>query len=137
MAMSNRQAVENNRIPTSERLDLVAPRNGTLSLNVTIQNQDVDGNSVPFDLTGYGFSWSIKTSYQSARVAMMGEASNVDPENGTLTLSVDMSQAKGLGIDVIDCVHDFVIGPTGSTNPRRIFSGLLELSKGVGTGLIV
>lgn len=136
MATSNRTAVENNKIPDAERLDLVVPRNGSLKFNVYIEDEDEEGNSTgPTDLSGWAFDWTIKTSYEASHVALKGDVTVVGPRtDGALELAIDMSKARALGVSIIDCVHDFVAGPSGGGAPRRIFAGLLELSKGVGTG---
>jgi len=136
MATSNRTAVENNKIPEDERLDLVVPRNGSLEFVAYLEDEDEDGNVIgPTDFTGYLFDWSVKTSYQAAKVALRGDVVVVgDPVDGAIKCSIDVSKAAALGVDVIDCVHDLRMRFSGGGKPRRLFAGLLELSKGVGEG---
>lgn len=133
MATSNRTAVENNKIPDGKRLDIVASRNGTTRFGIVMFEQDADGNETQRDFTGWSFMWVIKSSYESANIATTGQVT-VTPE-GALSCKLDMTKARGLGISMEDAVHDCVGAPSGGIGePELIWSGLLGLSKGVGSG---
>ncbi len=131
MGRSNRQDVETNRIPTEERLDLIVPRNGSRRLYVTLTEQDDEGVETPINLTGQTIVGAVKTSYQAANVAFSPSVENRDDTEGYFEVVYSAANAKGLGIDVLDCVHDLMRAPSGGGEPVRIFSGLMELSKGV------
>lgn len=133
MAQSNKAAVEANNIPTEERLDLTIPRNGSLELDVTLTDEDEDGEQTPQVIAGCNLIATCKTSYQSPTIAMSGTVSNRDDATASFKLTFNASTARGLGIDVADLVHDFIVAPTGGDAPRRIWSGLMTLSKGVGS----
>lgn len=132
MGQSNRSAVEANQIPEDERVDLVVPRNGSLVIDVTLADEDEDGNETPMAIAGCNLLATCKTSYQTSHVAMLGTISARDDVAASFKITYDASTAKGLGIDVVDLVHDFVVAPTGGGAPTRIWSGLMPLSKGVG-----
>lgn len=131
MARSNRQDVEANKIDPDERLDFVIPRNGSRTLRVTLSEMDDEGVETPRNLTGATISGAVKTSYQAASVAFAPTVQNRDDVNGYFELVYSAADAKHLGVDVIDCVHDLMLAPSGGGEPERIFSGLIELSKGV------
>ncbi len=131
MARSNRQDVEANKIPDDERLDLVVPRNGSLRIRIRLTELDDEGVETPIDLSGQTISVGVKTSYQAANLAFSPAVENRDDTDGYFEVLYDATEARGLGIDVLDCVHDCVRGPSGGAEPTRVYSGLLELSKGV------
>ena len=131
MAQSNRQAVENNQIDPDERLDLTVPRNGSLTLEVYLTETDDDGVETPIDLTGQDIFGGVKTSYEAAQLAFAPDISDRDDENGYFKATYSAATARGLGIGVVDCVHDMMRAPSGGGDPTRIWAGLLELSKGV------
>lgn len=131
MAQSNKAAVDANNIDPDERLDLTIARNGSLTLNVALSEIDEDDVETPVDLTGCTIVARAKLSYQAKGVAMLAAISARDDANGVFVMTYDATEAKGLGIDVLDLVHDIVVAPTGgSGSPRRYFAGLLTLSKG-------
>jgi len=134
MAQSNRSAVDANNIPADERLDLVVPRNGSLVLNVAITEEDDAGNIEPADIAGKLIIASAMLSYQAKRASLTGIITNRDDANAAFTVTYDATAARGLGVDVIDLVHDLVVAPTGGSEPpKRYWAGLMTLSKGVGT----
>ncbi len=131
MARSNRQDVENNKIEPEERLDLVIPRNGSRTIRVKIQAQDEDGNVTPVNLTGQTITAAAKTSYQAKDFAISATISDRADADGEFSVTWNAAEAMGLGIDVLDLVHDCKRVPSGGAQPIRVFAGLLELSKGV------
>jgi len=131
MARSNRQDVEANKIDPDERLDFVIPRNGSRRLYVRLTELDDEGNETPRNLTGATIRAGAKTSYQAASLAIEATVENRDDADGSFELLYTAAGAAGLGIDVLDLVHDAVLAPSGGGQPERIFAGLLELSKGV------
>lgn len=132
MAQSNRSAVEANNIPTDERLDLAIPRNGSLELQVTLTDEDDDGVQTPANIIGCEIIASCATSYQAKATCLTASVSNRDDDNAAFTLTFDATAARGLGVDVLDLVHDLVVAPTGGGRPKRYWAGLMVLSKGVG-----
>jgi|SRR6185369_1985218 len=131
MGRSNRQDVEANKIDPEERLDFTIPRNGSRRLYVTLEETDDEGNVTARDLTGATIAGKVKTSYQSAASAFEPTIENRDDVAGSFEVVYSAASAKSLGVDVLDCVHDLMLTPSGGGEPERIFSGLLELSKGV------
>ncbi len=132
MAQSNRAAVEANKIDPDERLDFIVPRNGSRVLTISLAEVDEDGNEAPTDLTGQTIFGGVKTSYEAPHMAFAPVISDRDDLAGTFKVAYPADKAKGLGIDVIDCVHDLMRAPSGGGDPIRIYAGLMELSKGVG-----
>lgn len=132
MGQSNRSAVDANNIPADERLDIVIPRNGSIELNVSITEEDEDGNTVPAQIAGCNIIASAMTSYQAKRACLTATVLNRDDVTASFTLVFDATEARGLGVDVIDLVHDLVVAPTGGGQPKRYWAGLMTLSKGVG-----
>lgn len=131
MARSNRQDVEANKIDPEERLDFVMPRNGSRRLYVTLTELDDEGVETPRNLSGATITGAVKTSYQAAGIAFAPSVENRNDAEGYFELLYGASNAKGLGIDVVDCVHDVMLAPSGGGDPERVFAGLLEFSKGV------
>jgi hypothetical protein len=132
MAQSNRAAVEANKIPPEERFDFTVPRNGSRFFDVVLSEVDEDGVETPIDLTGQNIYGGVKTSYEAAHMAFLPVVTNRDDLNGAFRVTYPADRAKGLGIDVLDCVHDLMRAPSGGGDPIRIYAGLMELSKGVG-----
>ncbi len=130
MGQSNRSAVDANKIDPEERLDLVVPRNGSLTLDVYLTNEDEDGVSTPADLTGVTLTPGVRTSYQSTAQAFAPTITARDDINGFFKITYPAARAKAIGIDVLDCVHDLTQTPSGGGEPTRVWAGLLELSKG-------
>ncbi len=131
MAQSNRAAVEANKIDPDERLDLVVPRNGSLTIQITLSQIDDNGVVTPIDLSGETITAGVKISYDATHAAFVPVIGNRDDINGKFSVTYPASKAKGLGIDVLDCVQDCMRAPSGGGEPKRIFAGLLEFSKGV------
>ncbi len=132
MAQSNRAAVEANKIEPDERLDFTVPRNASRWFDVVLSEEDEDGNLTPIDLTGQTILGGVKTSYEAAHMAFVPIITNRDDLNGAFRVTYPADKAKGLGIDVLDCVHDLLRAPSGGGDPIRIWAGLMDLSKGVG-----
>lgn len=130
MGQSNRQAVDANKIDPEERLDLVVPRNGSLTIRVELSEEDEDGLATPIDLTGQTLVAGVRTSYQATGQAFVPTIGLRDDINGAFSITYPAATAKALGVDVLDCVHDALRTPSGGGEPIRIFAGLLELSKG-------
>jgi hypothetical protein len=126
MGQSNRSAVEANKIDPDERLDLVVPRNGSLTIRVEL----TDDADEPVNLTGETIVAGVKTSYEASGQAFVPTIHDRDDAGGAFSITYPAASAKALGPGVIDCVHDCLRTPSGGGEPKRIFAGLLELSKG-------
>lgn len=131
MARSNRQDVEANKIDPDERLDFVMPRNGAKRLYIRLTELDDEGNETPRNLAGMVIRAAAKTSYQAANIAFEAAVENRDDADGSFELLFDASDARGLGIDVLDVVYDSMMAVSGGGEPERLFAGLIEFSKGV------